>query len=97
MAAPSAPDSLSPLRLRTGIIMFALWWIPVWLLAPVLVEVLGVGTIAQATIAVALVQTIIGLAGVVIAGKQILAIMRGTSRRDVPKKVWHIFWKGTIE
>jgi hypothetical protein len=53
--------------------------------------------VASVTIAIALVQTIIGVIGVLLAGRQTLALVRHTGWRAVPGKIWHIVWTGKVD
>jgi hypothetical protein len=48
------------------------------------------------TVAIAIVQTIIGLIGVLFAGRQALKIVRDTRVRAVPGKIWHVLWAGSL-
>ena len=91
---------VSPVRLRVGIILLFLFWIPFWALVPVLESTLNITSsqgIRNLTIVVMLLQSALGLAGVVIAGKQVALVMKSTKRKQMPKKVWHIVWTGKID
>ncbi len=92
--------AVSPTRLRTGIILLFLFWIPFWALVPLLESTLNITSsqgIRNLTIVVMLLQSALGLAGVVIAGKQVALVMKNTKRKQMPKKVWHIVWTGKID
>jgi hypothetical protein len=89
-------EQVSVFRLRLGLLLIAIWWIPIWLLAPIIAHVTG-GPVGSVTIAVAIVQTVIGLFGVLIAGRQAAKIVRHTGWRAVPRKIWHVLWTGRIE
>ena len=86
---------VSVFRLRLGVVMIGIFWIPIWLLAPLVARLVDqpVGSI---TIAIALVQTVIGLIGVLLAGRQTLTIVRHTGWRAVPAKIWHVVWTGKL-
>ena len=89
-------EHVSVFRLRLGVALIGIWWIPIWLLAPLVAHLTG-GPVGSVTIAVAVVQTIIGLIGVLIAGRQAAKIVRHTGLRAVPAKVWHVLWTGRVE
>ena len=76
--------------------MFFLWWLPIWVLGPAVADVASV-SVKAATIAVAIIQTIIGLAGVLIIGKQAAVIIRKTSYKKAPRILWHSFWSGKLD
>jgi hypothetical protein len=88
-------EQVSVFRLRLGLVLIGIWWIPIWLLAPLVAHFVDrpVGSI---TIAIAIVQTIIGLIGALIAGRQAAKIIRHTGFRAVPGKIWRVLWTGRL-
>jgi hypothetical protein len=88
-------EQVSVFRLRLGLVLIGIWWIPIWLLAPLVSHVFDkpVGSI---TIAIAIVQTIIGLIGALVAGRQAAKIVRHTGFRAVPRKIWRVLWTGRL-
>lgn len=88
-------EHVSVFRLRLGVALIALWWIPVWLLAPVVAAV-GSWPVGTVTLVIAIVQTIIGVFGALIAGRQAVALVRNTPFRAVPKKIWRVLWTGKV-
>ena len=76
-----------------------LWWLPVWLLSPTISTLLGYSPNSPAShrvfVALIVIQTVFGIAGVVIAGREVVTILKGTQRKKVPGKIWHIFWSGS--
>ena len=88
-------QGISVRRVRIGIILIALFWLPIWLLAPFWAKEAGI-TIAQATLIVGTVQIILGIVGAIVLGRQSITIVRQTSRRQLPKVAWHIFWSGKV-
>ena len=88
-------DQVSVFRLRLGVALIGIWWIPIWLLAPLVAHFADQPT-GSVTIAIAIVQTIIGLIGVLIAGRQAAKIVRHTGFRAVPTKIWHVLWTGRL-
>ncbi len=88
-------EHVSIVRLRLGVALIGIWWIPIWLLGPVVAGLTGqsVGTV---TVTVAIVQTVIGLFGALLAGRQAAKIVRHTGFRAVPRKIWHVLWTGEM-
>jgi hypothetical protein len=88
-------EQVSVFRLRLGLLLIGIWWIPIWLLAPLVSHLVDqpVGTI---TIVIAIVQTIIGLIGALLAGRQAAKIVRHTGFRAVPRKIWRVLWTGKL-
>jgi hypothetical protein len=87
--------AISPSRLRVGVVLVALWWLPVWLLAPVIAEVWDLDS-ADVWVGVIVVQTVVGLVGVLIAGRQVYRIMQGVSRRQLLPTVWRVLRHGSL-
>jgi len=89
-------EQVSVVRLRLGVALIGIWWIPIWLLGPVIAGLTGqpVGSI---TVTVAIVQTVIGVIGALLAGRQAAKIVRHTGFRAVPRKIWRVLWTGKIE
>jgi hypothetical protein len=86
-------EQVSVFRLRLGLVLIGIWWIPIWLLAPVVAHVVD-QPVGSVTITIAIVQTIIGLFGALIAGRQAAKIVRHTGFRAVPRKIWQVLWTG---
>ena len=94
----SLPDtrSISPTRLRLGVFLILLWWIPVWLAAPVIGEAFGLD-VTDVAVALAVVQTVVGALGTLVAGKQIARILRGVPRKQMLPTVWRVFRHGSLD
>jgi hypothetical protein len=93
-------SELSATRLRAGVLLLFIWWIPFWLLEPVIDKIFGVTSSTSkhdVLIAILAIQTVLGLVGILIAGKQVWTIFRKTSRRQLPRSVWHMLRHGEIE
>ena len=88
-------EQVSVFRLRLGVVLIGLWWIPIWLLAP-LVAHFAHQPVGSVTLAIAIVQTVIGLVGVLVAGRQAAKIVRHTGIRAMPRKIWHVLWTGRL-
>ena len=92
------PNHISILRLRVGIVLFALFWLPAYLLAPAIGAFLGKESqVAQITIFIMCIQCAIGLLGALIAGKEVVGLLKKVPRKKIPKTVWHLFWSGVQE
>ena len=100
MASATTPH-ISILRLRAGIILFLLFWLPAYLLAPLVAVWLGGGnngnSVFRLTIGIMIIQTLIGLTGLLVAGKQVVVLLKHIPRKKIPKAVWSLFWKGLSE
>jgi hypothetical protein len=88
-------EHVSVVRLRLGVTMIGIWWIPIWLLGPVVAGLTG-QSVGSVTITVAIVQTVIGLIGALLAGRQAAKIVRHTGFRAVPRKIWRVLWTGEM-
>jgi hypothetical protein len=90
----------SPLRLRLGVALIILWWIPFWALAPYIEHSLsGLSnppSVAAITTAIVVVQTIVGLLGFWVAGTQVKAIVKGSTKKQALRAIWSIFIHGEI-
>jgi hypothetical protein len=93
-ADPSAP--ISPTRLRVGVVLFLLWWIPVWLAAPVIAEAAGLD-VGHVAVGMAVVQTVVGGIGALVAGRQITRILRGVPRKQMLATVWRVLRHGSLD
>ena len=91
--------AISATRLRIGVVLLLIWFIPFWALAPWIAKALGWS--AHAGVELGLVmsigQTLIGFVGAFIAGKEGTALVKGTTFRKVPARAWHIIWTGNME
>jgi hypothetical protein len=76
---------MSPLRLRLGALLIILWLLPFWALAPEIAHLLrGLSnppSVAAVTTTIVVVQTIIGLLGLWIAGTEVKSIIKGSTMR----------------
>ncbi|KQS99338.1 hypothetical protein [Cellulomonas sp. Leaf395] len=93
-AEPKA--SISPTRLRAGVFLILLWWIPVWLAGPVIAQTAELD-VENVVIGLAVVQTVLGALGALIVGKQIARILRGVPRKQMLPTVWRVFRHGSLD
>lgn len=94
------PPKVSAFRLRLGIILLLLFWLPIWLLVPVFARIAGIASnaseVATLTIIIAAIQTALAVAGVLIAGKEIIPIVRHKSRKQALSEVKYLLIKGQV-
>jgi hypothetical protein len=95
------PKPVSAAKLRLGVVLIALWWIPVYLAVPVLIKALGDSGNPHAvkifTAWVILIQTVIGLAGLALLGKELSQALRGMPLKKMPITFWRIIWTGHVD
>lgn len=88
--------SISPTRLRVGVLLIFIWWLPIWLVAPQIANLLGVDS-NNARIFIMIIQTIIGFFGLLIVGKQVASIMKGTPFKKMIPTVWKVLRSGSFD
>lgn len=92
---------ISPVRLRVGVLLIILWWIPFWALAPWIASQLSTGnndhTTAVITTIIVVIQTILGGLGIYIAGRQAYQLLKDTPKKQVPRKLWTVLRHGTTK
>jgi uncharacterized membrane protein YeaQ/YmgE (transglycosylase-associated protein family) len=97
---PTEPDRpISATRLRIGVVLLVIWFIPFWALAPWIAGTLGGSADAGVKLGfvMSIGQTVIGLVGAFIAGRDATALVKGTPFKTVPKEAWHIIWTGNMD
>lgn len=98
---PLAAGRVSVLRVRIGIVLFLLWWLPFYLLSPAIAEWLGMGDDADArrqiTIWIVCIQTLLGVAGAYLAGRELFATLGKVRRRRLLPVAWQIVWSGKTD
>ena len=96
----SAKVTISSRRLRVGVVLLFLWWIPFWLLQPLFAVVFSVQSPegqSRILVGILLIQTILGFTGLFVVGKQIAQIMRHKSYKQMFPTVWHALIHGELE
>ena len=93
----SEQNSVSPLRLRIGVLFIFLWWAPFWMLAPAIADAIGSDDTGRVTFAIMAIQTVIGLLGMVIAGRQAKLLIKGLPFKKVPGTIWHTLIHGNLK
>jgi hypothetical protein len=100
-AVTKKPDALSLFRLRLGVVFIIVWWVPVYLAAPGIVNGLGLSSSAHGTQAVLIIvitiQTIFGVIGFLLVGKPMSSNLKRVSTRKAPRVFWRMLWNGTTE
>lgn len=78
--------------------MLLLWFLPFWLLSPYIASLISPDDEASLTgvitVIIMAVQTVIGLFGAYLAGRETAGVIRNTPRKQVFKTVWRIFRYG---
>ncbi len=91
----------SSFRMRIGVVMLLVWFLPFWMLGPYIASVLEIGdaerAAAVATGVIMAVQTLIGVVGAYVAGKETAALIRTTPRRKLAGTVWQLLRHGSRE
>lgn len=95
----TTPLIINPLRLRIGVLLILLWWLPFWALSPYIASAFGSSDDTHLTgiitTVIIIIQTLLGIAGMYLCGKQTAAIIKQTPKKQVPAKIWHILLHGT--
>lgn len=89
-------QQISPVRLRVGVFLIFLWWVPFWAAAPAIARYIGSEDSGKITFIIMAIQTVIGAIGVVVAGKQVSSIVRKLPFKKVPGTIWHVLLHGKI-
>lgn len=89
---------VSAKRLRLGVFLLLLWMLPFWMLGPYIADSGAAGNLtgAEVTTVIAVIQTIIGIAGAIVAGKEVTEVVKSTSKRQIPKTVWRVMVSGKV-
>jgi hypothetical protein len=83
-------------KLRIGVFLVLLWWLPFWALATPISEKTGI-KISVLTIAIMGVQTVIGVMGFYLCGKTVTKQIKKLPFKKVPGTLWHMLIKGDTE
>jgi uncharacterized membrane protein len=92
---------VSVFRLRLGVSLFVVWWLPIYLFATEIDAWLGIPSSSTATrntvIVIMTVQTIIGLFGLYLVGGELADILKHTKFKKMPGVIWHLLWSGELK
>ncbi len=86
---------ISPTRLRVGVLLIFIWWLPIWVFAPQIADFFGFDP-NNARIVIMIIQTIIGFFGVLIVGKQVAGIIKGVPFKRMIPTVWGVIRSGKV-
>ena len=86
----------SVIRLRIGVLLILIWWLPLWIIGPQLAHLLGFDP-NHTRIIIMGIQTVIGFIGAFIVGKQVAAIVKKTPLKKRPGVIWKALRYGSIE
>jgi hypothetical protein len=88
-------------RLRLGIALFILSWLPIAQIGLIIAHNHGKLTSDHDSqvfrIIVWTIQFLIGLVGIWLAGQVVIKAAKQDGWRHTPKKLWHLFWSGQAE
>ena len=92
---------ISPTRLRIGILLFAIFWLPLPVIVLGLAQDQNTGSTPHAAsiaaLLVGLVQTILGIIGFMVAGKETFKIVKNSTWKSLPGNVWAVLRHGTYD
>jgi hypothetical protein len=89
----SPPLSPSGIRIRVGVSLVILSWIPVAQVVIAIASLSGSGA-QKVRLAIWGAQIVIGLAGIAVAGKPTIEIVKRVGWRRAPRVVWSLLWRG---
>lgn len=89
----SPPTAPSGIRIRVGVSLVILSWIPIAQVVIAVGSLSGSGA-DKARLTIWSIQVVIGLAGVAIAGKPTIDIVKRVGWKRAPKVVWGLLWRG---
>lgn len=94
------PRRLSALRLRVGIVLVLLWWLPFWALSPAIADTMsGLAnppSVAAVTTVIVVLQTIIGVVGFVVAGAEVKAVVTNAPKKKALGIIWYLLIHGRM-
>ncbi len=88
---------ISVSRLRIGVLLFIVWWIPIYLSLPILYNELNANTKeSQAAIAftVLTIQGIVGFIGLLLVGKELAFTLKQVKYKKLPATIGRMLWNG---
>lgn len=94
-------NTVSPLRLRIGVVLIILWWIPFWLLAPYIASIGNpqdkANAVAIISAIIIIIQTIIGFLGFIVAGSQVKSIIKGNTLKKSLSQIFYMLIHGKLK
>ncbi len=95
-----AAHKTSAARMRLGVLLLLLWWLPFWLAAPYVAGLFGIQSDSGkhgVLIAIIAVQTLLGAFGTFLTGKEIVKLVKKQPKKRLPKTIWHILRSGDYD
>src|SRR6185369_2831415 len=92
--------NISAGRLRLGVVFIILFWLPIWLLTPVIYGLFGVDSPEarhQIVLGILIIQTICGILGALIVGRQVMQLVHQVPKRKVLPIMWRVLIHGQLD
>jgi hypothetical protein len=91
---------VSPMRLRLGVSLILLWFLPFWALSPFIADSLSSlsnpPSVAQVTTFIVVAQTVIGILGFLVAGRVVKSIIKGAPKTQAFGNIWYMLIHGNV-
>lgn len=87
---------VSTIRLRIGVFFIFLWWFPFWAAAPAVARWIGTSNVSRVTMTIMIIQTLVGLLGFFVAGKQVSTLFKQMPFKKVPGAIWRVLINGKM-
>ena len=88
---------VSATRLRIGIFLIILFWIPAWLAIPAIADAFGIRSTEAQTIllvSVLCIQGVLGALGAIVVGRTIVAMVKTPPKRKVLGRLFYVLVHG---
>jgi hypothetical protein len=96
----SNQQGISPRRLRAGVVLITLWFLPFWVLAaPIAAHSSSADTAhltAVLTAVIMIIQTVIGIIGLYVAGSEVKELVKTSSKKQALGQIWYILIHGKL-
>ena len=93
--------SISVIRLRVGLIFVLIFWIPIWLIAPAIANLIYSNPTPQQTskitLSIALIQGVAALIGLLLVGRELIDTFKTTPNKKVLKVIISAVFKGEVK
>lgn len=100
MEKQTSEQQVSVTKVRIGVALWGLSYLPFPLLILHILHAHGMLQSAASTssfLAIAWgIQILIGIIGILIAGREAISLLRGQGIRRLPKAFWRLLWRGEI-
>ncbi|MEI6237692.1 MAG: hypothetical protein WCP03_03785 [Candidatus Saccharibacteria bacterium] len=86
------------MKLRIGVLLIVAWWVPIWLFAPFISNYFNNSpTVAVVTTTIIIIQTLIGLFGFFLVGKEISGLIKHNTKKQALKMLWYSLIHGQVK